>query len=85
MTETPCFIWGAFSLEVGPKAHKLHFQGTAIIRWPTKKDMISILAKYIKELFPNKGKGYRVAVKSFSRGQSKLGMLGYIIKDEGTN
>ena len=26
---------------------------------------------------------YRVAIKAFARGQSKMGMLGYILKDEG--
>jgi len=59
MMESPCFIWGAFSLEVGQKAHKLHFQGTGIMRWPTGKEFISILAKHIKSLFPDNGKGYR--------------------------
>ena len=59
MISTPCFIWGAFALEVGQKAHKLHFQGTGIMRWPTGKDCISILAKHIKSLFPDNGKGYR--------------------------
>lgn len=59
MTTTACFVWGAFALEVGSKAHKLHFQGTAIMRWPTGKEFISILAKHIKGLFPDNGKGYR--------------------------
>ena len=59
MKATPAFVWGAFALEVGQKAHKLHFQGTAIIRWPTTKPSIAILAKHIKSLFPDNGKGYR--------------------------
>jgi len=59
MRETPAFVWGAFSLEVGSKAHKLHFQGTAIMRWPTTKPSIALLAKHVKSLFPDNGKGYR--------------------------
>lgn len=63
MTTTACFVWGAFALEVGSKAHKLHFQGTGIMRWPTGKEFISVLAKHIKGLFPDNGKGYRYIQK----------------------
>ena len=70
-------------MEVGERAHKLHFQIFITLRWPNSKEYVALLAKHIKNLFPEKGKGYRVAVKAFGRGQDIIGMLGYVLKDEG--
>ena len=56
MHSTVAVTRGAVALEVGPRAHKLHFQMILIIRYPTAKVFISALAKHIKGLFPDNGK-----------------------------
>jgi hypothetical protein len=37
----------------------------------------------IKDLIPNKGRGYKIQIKHLSKGQSLTAMVGYVTKDQG--
>ena len=76
-------IRGGFALEVGARAHNLHFQGIIEIRWGITQAHVKDLAKLLKNLFPANGKGVRVLVKCCTKTQDFISMLGYILKDEG--
>ena len=73
---------GAFSLEVGTRAFNLHIQGVIELRYPTTPTYAKQLAKFIKLQLPTKT-GHKVSVKPFSKTQTFVAMIGYVLKDEG--
>lgn len=76
-------IRGGVALEVGPRAHNLHFQGVFETLYPKAPLDVKALNTFVKKLFVHKGKGHRFNIKPLALAQSFGTMCGYIMKDEG--
>lgn len=76
-------IKGGVATEVGKRKFQYHLQGIMRMHWPVTLPYQSLLQKFIRDLLPLKGNGYKVTCKPFQKGQHFSAMTGYITKDEG--
>jgi hypothetical protein len=76
-------IKGGVALEVGPRAHNLHFQGVFECLYPTAPAFAKKMNLFVKKLFNNNGRGHRFLLKPLAATQTLKLMCGYIMKDEG--
>ena len=74
---------GGAATEVGARNHNLHIQSAFSIHYPKTEISQKLLAKHIRSLLPEQGKGFKVQCKPFTLGQTWDAMLGYITKDQG--
>jgi hypothetical protein len=74
---------GGVALEVGPRAHNLHFQGVFTTKYPTAPEYQKKMNLFVKHLFTHKVKGHRFNIKPLAPAQTFELMCGYIMKDEG--
>ncbi|KAK9862126.1 hypothetical protein WJX84_010750 [Apatococcus fuscideae] len=77
-------VAGAASIEIGGRAERLHVQGVMLAHGLATKTFCDDLVKQLKVYIPiHTGAQGTVQIKAFEEGQTWLGMIGYIQKDQG--